>query len=152
MQNALAAYFARQPTVSQLDYSSSDDDDLPRVIHAHAAQEMTLRNGQPLLSGTTEDYTHIWFEAEKAQIMRSVNQKIPDASMYLDLMICDCEPNSLAESTFEAFNADRMLLQDPAITAHDGTAAEPQTDEQKRQACLAILALVKALFFGTCLV
>ena len=121
LQNALAAYSALPSRARQLDYSSSDDDDLLRVIHAHAAQEMTSRNGQPLLSGTTEDYTRIWFQAQKAHITRSVNNKIPDASMYLDLMICDCEPNSLAETTFEAFKADPALLLHPSITAHDGT-------------------------------
>ena len=94
-----------------LDFSSSDDD-LPRDIHAHVACEITSRNGQPSLSGTSEEYTRAWFRAEKNYMTRSANHKVPDACRYINLLICDCEPNSLAESTFQAIKRDATLLQD----------------------------------------
>ena len=64
--NQLFAAYAIRPAVNNcLDFTSSDDDDdLPRDIHAHAALEMNSRNGQPLLSGTSEDYTRSWCRRE----------------------------------------------------------------------------------------
>ena len=140
---ALQAAFAVHPAIAKcLDFSSSDDD-LPRVIYAHAACEMTSRNGQPSLSSTSEEYTRAWFRAEKNYMTRSATQKVPDASQYMNLLICDCEPNSLAESTFQAIKRDAALLQDPSVTKHAGTQEHPQTDDQRREACLAILEIVR---------
>ena len=114
---ALHAAFAVHPAIANcLDFSSSDDD-LPSVIHTIAPCEMTSRNGQPSLSGTSEEYTRAWFRAEKNYMTRSANQKVPDASRYMNLLICDCEPNSLAESTFQAIKRDAAL--------HAGTPEYP---------------------------
>ena len=37
-----------------------------------------------------------------------------------------------------------VQMPDPSVTKHDGTADQPQIPDQRRQACLALLALVKA--------
>ena len=64
--------FLRSPV--RLEDSSSDDD-LPRVIHAYATLEMQSRNGQPLLSGTIEEYTRFWYRAEQACLIRSAEEE-----------------------------------------------------------------------------
>ena len=70
-------------------------------------------------------------------------RKIPDSTRYLDVLLCDCELNSLAETTLSSIGHDPAILQDPSVTMFNGTAETPQTPMQNRHACLAILALVR---------
>ena len=100
-----------------------------------------------MLKGSNDDDTRLWWppwRAENSWVTCLEDRRIPTLARYLDMLICDCATDTQADATFTSLRADANLLQDPSVSRHNGTADEPQTPDQRRQACLALLALVKA--------